>query len=305
MGREPSGLAPAVSLADAPPGGALPLLLPGLSAVRDAAGAGVRRGPSPPHGGRGPSRALGRGAPRCPLVAHWSCPARLQRPAVRLDAGGILRRAQAGPASRDRGVGAREPRAARPPAGDAPPDAGAGARRGLSRDPLLARDRPPDLRPLRRLPGIPSFEPLRLLPAGEGSAMIQTAPPAEVFPEYPASWYLFGESRELRQGPVSRRILGRLLVAFRTGSGRLVVMDGECAHLGADLGFGEVVGETIRCPFHHWRYGCDGACVGVPQGRPPAFARQRIYPVEERHGYRLLFKRRRALFPPALFLDDK
>ena len=32
--------------------------------------------------------------------------------------------------------------------------------------------------------------------------MIQ-APPAEVFPEYPASWYLFGESREIRKGPVS------------------------------------------------------------------------------------------------------
>ncbi|MFL6258071.1 MAG: Rieske 2Fe-2S domain-containing protein [Thermoanaerobaculia bacterium] len=133
--------------------------------------------------------------------------------------------------------------------------------------------------------------------------MIQ-APPAEVFPEYPASWYLFGESRELKKGPVSRRILGRLLVAFRTGSGRLVVMDGECAHLGADLGFGDVVGETIRCPFHHWQYGCDGACVGVPQGRPPAFARQRTYPVEERHGYLFFFNGREPLFPLPFFLGE-
>ena len=140
--------------------------------------------------------------------------------------------------------------------------------------------------------------------------MIQTAPPAEVFPEYPASWYLFGESRELRQGPVSRRILGRLLVAFRTESGRLVVMDGECAHLGADLGFGDVVGETIRCPFHHWQYGCDGACVAVPgqgpgQGRPPAFARQRTYPTEERHGYLFFFNGREPLFPLPFFLNDQ
>jgi nitrite reductase/ring-hydroxylating ferredoxin subunit len=136
--------------------------------------------------------------------------------------------------------------------------------------------------------------------------MIRTAPPAEVFPAYPASWYLFGESRELRKGPVSRRILGRLLVAFRTESGRLVVMDGECAHLGADLGFGDVVGETIRCPFHHWQYGCDGTCVAVPgQGRPPAFARQRVYPVEERHGYLFFFNGREPLFPLPFFLNEK
>ncbi len=135
--------------------------------------------------------------------------------------------------------------------------------------------------------------------------MIQTAPPEEAFPAYPASWYLFGESRELRKGPVSRRILGRLLVAFRTGSGRLVVMDGECAHLGADLGFGDVVGETLRCPFHHWQYGCDGACVAVPgQGKPPAFARQRIYPVEERHGHLFFFNGREPLFPLPFFLGE-
>ncbi|HEY4596665.1 MAG TPA: Rieske 2Fe-2S domain-containing protein, partial [Thermoanaerobaculia bacterium] len=129
--------------------------------------------------------------------------------------------------------------------------------------------------------------------------MIRTAPPAEVFPEYPASWYLFGESRELRKGPVSRRLLGRLLVAFRTESGRLVVMDGECAHLGADLGFGDVVGETIRCPFHHWQYGCDGACVSVPgQGR------LQTYPAEERHGYLFFFNGREPLFPLPFFLGE-
>jgi nitrite reductase/ring-hydroxylating ferredoxin subunit len=130
------------------------------------------------------------------------------------------------------------------------------------------------------------------------------APPAEVFPAWPASWYLFGESRELRKGPVSRRVLGRLLVAFRTASGRLAVMDGECAHLGADLGFGDVVGETVRCPFHHWQYGCDGACVAVPQGRPPAFARQRTYPAEERHGYLFFFNGREPLFPLPFLLGE-
>jgi nitrite reductase/ring-hydroxylating ferredoxin subunit len=131
------------------------------------------------------------------------------------------------------------------------------------------------------------------------------APLAEVFPTHPASWYLFGDSRELRRGPVSRRLLGRLLVAFRTASGRLVVMDGQCAHLGADLGFGEVVGETLQCPFHHWRYGGDGVCKSIPsQAGVPPFARLRIYPVEERHGYVFFFNGRAPLFPLPFFLHE-
>jgi nitrite reductase/ring-hydroxylating ferredoxin subunit len=129
-----------------------------------------------------------------------------------------------------------------------------------------------------------------------------TAPPVEAFPEVPASWYLFGGSRELRKGPVSRRLLGRLLVAFRTASGRLAVMDGQCAHLGADLGFGEVVGETLQCPFHHWRYGCDGVSASS-QGRP--FARLRTYPAVERHGLVFFFNGREPLFPLPFFHDEE
>jgi nitrite reductase/ring-hydroxylating ferredoxin subunit len=134
---------------------------------------------------------------------------------------------------------------------------------------------------------------------------VTPAPPAETFPARPASWYLFGESRELRQGPVSRRILGHLLVAFRTAGGRLAVMDGQCAHLGADLGCGDVVGETIRCPFHHWRYGADGVCAAVPGNSPaPSFARLRTYPAAERHGQVFFFNGREPLFPLPFFLGE-
>src|SRR5689334_6897896 len=112
-------------------------------------------------------------------------------------------------------------------------------------------------------------------------------PPAEErFPAYPASWYLFCPVRQLRRGPVSKRILGRQLVAFRTGRGQLAVLDAHCAHLGADLGFGTVQGETLQCPFHHWRYGSDGLCVAGPDPADACPApRLRSYPVEERHGF--------------------
>ncbi|MGA8224594.1 MAG: Rieske 2Fe-2S domain-containing protein [Candidatus Acidiferrales bacterium] len=123
-------------------------------------------------------------------------------------------------------------------------------------------------------------------------------PAVEDFPAYPASWYLFCRSAQLDEKPLLQRMLGRKLVAFRTASGRVTVMDGSCAHMGADLGCGSVVGETIRCPFHHWRYGTDGVCQSVPNQRQvPAFARLRTYPVEERHGYVFFFNGSEALFP--------
>src|ERR1700722_16684401 len=124
------------------------------------------------------------------------------------------------------------------------------------------------------------------------------APGAECFPAYPASWYLFGETHELRRGPISREILGRRLVAYRTQSGRLSVMDGRCAHLGTDLGAGRVVDESLECPFHNWRYGSDGRCVHIPASKDiPDFARLQTYPAVERHGFIFFFNGTEPLFP--------
>jgi nitrite reductase/ring-hydroxylating ferredoxin subunit len=135
----------------------------------------------------------------------------------------------------------------------------------------------------------------------KGSESPGSLPAEEQFPAHPASWYLFCESEQLRRGPVSKRILGRQLVAFRTALGKVAVLDAHCAHLGADLGFGTVHGETLQCPFHHWRYGCDGLCVAGPDpddGPPP---RLRSYPAEERHGYLFFFHGAEPLFPLPFF----
>lgn len=150
------------------------------------------------------------------------------------------------------------------------------------------------------------------MPAGSSISAIR-APAADQFAEYPASWYLFGASADLEEHPVSKRMLGRHLVAFRTQSGTVVVMQGNCAHLGADLGCGRVVGETIQCPFHGWRYGTDGVCTHVPcasvlgtraTGIAP-FARLQTYPVVERHGYVFFFNGREALFPLPFFWGEE
>lgn len=126
----------------------------------------------------------------------------------------------------------------------------------------------------------------------------EVAPPASSFPVYPVSWYFFGAVAELKRGPVSRELFGQRLVAFRTRSGALAVLDARCSHLGTDLGRGCVVGEAIRCPYHHWEFGADGKCSHIPASAEiPAFARQRSFPVAERHGYLFVFNAREPLFP--------
>jgi aminopyrrolnitrin oxygenase len=131
-------------------------------------------------------------------------------------------------------------------------------------------------------------------------------PAAEHFPAYPAAWYLFGPTKQLRRGPVSKHALGRRLVAFRAAGGNVAVMEAHCAHLGADLGYGTVQGETIQCPFHHWRYGCDGVCVAGPNPADPGPSpRLQTYPAEERHGYLFFFNGPEPLFPLPFFCGSR
>ncbi len=135
--------------------------------------------------------------------------------------------------------------------------------------------------------------------------MTNRAPSIERFADWPASWYLFGASRELARGPVSKTMFGRQLVAFRGENGALALMDARCSHMGADLGCGRIEGDGIVCPYHNWRYDSHGVCTRTPGvSEPPRFARQRVFPVIERHGYVFFFNGPEPLFPLPFFLGE-
>lgn len=82
----------------------------------------------------------------------------------------------------------------------------------------------------------------------------------------PTGWFQIGWSTELDAGDVKPlRYFGQDLVAYRTRSGRLVVLDAYCEHLGAHLGHGGTVsGDDIRCPFHGWEWSPEGRNTCIP-----------------------------------------
>ena len=106
----------------------------------------------------------------------------------------------------------------------------------------------------------------------------------------PSGWYVVAEGRELAKGAVKElRCFGRDLVLYRTASGEPRLVDAYCPHLGAHLGDGRVVDESLRCPFHGFEFGSEGRCVRTPYpgGRPPAKARLESLPLRENGGFLL------------------
>lgn len=119
-------------------------------------------------------------------------------------------------------------------------------------------------------------------------------------PSFPYGWYQVAYSDDLALGQVSAlRYFGRDFVLFRTESGTAHILDAHCPHLGAHLGHGgKVKGESIRCPFHGWRFSSDGACIDIPRATVvPEKAKVGAWPLCERNGMILIYFHPRMLAP--------
>jgi len=94
----------------------------------------------------------------------------------------------------------------------------------------------------------------------------------------------------LRDGePIVGRVAGEAALLVRRGS-EVFALGATCTHYGGPLGEGLVVGDTVRCPYHHARFdlrtgravGCPAlnpvACYRVEQSDGKAFVRSRIEP---------------------------
>jgi phenylpropionate dioxygenase-like ring-hydroxylating dioxygenase large terminal subunit len=101
------------------------------------------------------------------------------------------------------------------------------------------------------------------------------------------AWYVAAEAGELSHEPLARMICGEPVVLFRTGSGAAAILEDRCCHRRAPLHKGQLVGDTLQCGYHGFRFDAAGTCVEIPGStvRPPVTARVRSYPVHEAYGY--------------------
>ena len=80
---------------------------------------------------------------------------------------------------------------------------------------------------------------------------------------------------------------GQPVVLFRgRDHGTVHALPGHCEHQGVDLAHGDVVGDVLRCPLHHWEY--TNRCVRIPGATQPPRAPAR-YHAAERFGMIFLY----------------
>lgn len=117
---------------------------------------------------------------------------------------------------------------------------------------------------------------------GNGVRSIDVGAPPTRFAR---GWHCLGLASTYRDGkPHAVEAFGTKLVVFAGEDGTLNVLDSYCRHMGGDLSQGTIKGDAIACPFHDWRWGGNGRCVGIPYAkRIPLRARTRSWLTLERN----------------------
>jgi phenylpropionate dioxygenase-like ring-hydroxylating dioxygenase large terminal subunit len=111
-------------------------------------------------------------------------------------------------------------------------------------------------------------------------------------PTFDRRWYAMYPSHWLARRPVRLRLHGHWLAFWRDAAGRAHAMGDRCPHLGASLAGGRVVGDTLECPYHAFRYDGSGTCVEIPRrARKPIPKTLCVprYEVRELDGWLFLF----------------
>ncbi|MGD9919925.1 MAG: Rieske 2Fe-2S domain-containing protein [Pseudorhodoplanes sp.] len=82
--------------------------------------------------------------------------------------------------------------------------------------------------------------------------------------------------------PIRLLLLGERLIAFRTTSGKVAIMDHRCPHRCASLFYGRNEDEGLRCVYHGWKFDGDGKCIEAPN----VSSRKPIHPTIPTTAYR-------------------
>jgi len=111
---------------------------------------------------------------------------------------------------------------------------------------------------------------------------------------YPRGWFMVADAEQINTAPLSVRFFGQDLVIYRGESGKAYMVSAYCPHMRTHIGKNttsfivrqgrQIEGESIRCPYHAWRFGPDGQCDHIPYSDIiPQQARLAAYEVVERY----------------------
>jgi len=107
---------------------------------------------------------------------------------------------------------------------------------------------------------------------------------------YPRGWFVVAFSSEIAVGQAKQLAYwGEKLVAFRGEDGAIRVLDAYCAHMGADLAGGKVVGNDIQCPFTRGSIAAPASASRSLREKIPLKARQRVWTAREINGVILVW----------------
>ena len=144
----------------------------------------------------------------------------------------------------------------------------------------------------------------RMLNAEENRLITQVGPGTpmgNLFRRYWLPAMLSTELPEPDSAPVKLRLLGEDLVAFKTSSGRIGVIDTYCPHRNANLYWGRNEDEGLRCVYHGWKFDIGGNCVDMPNEPPTsryaAKVHQNAYQAREKGGVVWVYMGPEALTP--------
>jgi len=100
------------------------------------------------------------------------------------------------------------------------------------------------------------------------------------------SWFPICLGADIEPGQIQGfDFLDGRIVVWRGSDGLAHVTSAYCPHMGASLEAGEVLGNRVRCAFHHWEYAGNGRCEKTAIGdAPPTNACLFVFPSVEKYG---------------------
>jgi phenylpropionate dioxygenase-like ring-hydroxylating dioxygenase large terminal subunit len=106
-------------------------------------------------------------------------------------------------------------------------------------------------------------------------------------------WYACEFSSQITNKPKRVSLLNQEFVMYRNSRGEVLAFKDQCPHRGAAISLGWVEGDSIRCPYHGWKFNSEGNCIEIPSNQPgvsiPQKACLNSYPIQEKYGFIWLF----------------